>query len=105
MMILIAVVLTGTLAVPHICLDAGGKTSSIEQTIKIGKAGAGHQENSKSPDHCCIAHHCCVAKLVSSTQPVGVIAFVSKHIMPVVEQDRLASFDPKVLDRPPKFFA
>lgn len=104
LMILIAVVLTGSLAIPHICLDDEGAAVKVEQQFKTSSAD--HPDNSKAGgDNCCVAHHCCFAKLIAPAQPVWKAAFVSKADLPMMDQSRPASLDPKGLDRPPKFFA
>lgn len=103
-MILFAVLLTGSLAIPHSCLDADNARVKIEQQVKVEKtAMPDHQENSK--DDCCVSHHCCIAKLINPAQPIWKAAFASKVGLSITDQQSLASFDPKGLDRPPKFFA
>lgn len=106
LMIVIAVFLTGSLATPHICLDDDAGLLKVEQQVKIAKVtGDHHQKTSKAGDHCCVAHHCCFAKLTSPAQIISIIAFSETIDLFAVTADHFSSFDPKGLDRPPKFFA
>lgn len=106
LIVLIAVFLTGSLAIPHICLDDDAALVKVEQQVKVAKTATdSHQDGSKAGDHCCVAHHCCFAKVLNPAHQVSTIAFSTKADLFAVTNDHFSSFDPKGLDRPPKFFA
>lgn len=106
LMILVVAVLAGNLATPHLCLDDDAGVVKVYQQAKMAKADTdSHKNNSKAGDHCCIAHHCCSAKLLNAAQPISVVTFAVKVNVFVPAADHFSSFDPKGLDRPPKFFA
>ena len=104
LMILIAVVLTGSLATPHICLDDEA-LAKVEHQVKVAKTADSHQNTSKAGDHCCVADHCCFAQLINSAQAISTITFSTKVSLSGATIVHFSSFDPKGLDRPPKFFA
>lgn len=107
LMIVLAVLLTGSLATPHICLDSGtGSAQQIEKQIKLSKiADHSHSKETKSKDHCCIAHHCCSVKLLASAHVITTAVFFDTVDLVAVNTGHFSSYDPKGLDRPPKFFA
>lgn len=93
-------------ALPHVCLDDNGPTIKAEQQLKSVKVALDdHQGGSKAKDGCCVSHHCCVAKLVNLGQSVSKAAFYSKAGLMAPSSVHFSSFDPKGLDRPPKYFA
>lgn len=103
LMMLIAVILTGGLAVPHICMDDENASITVEQQLQTSSAD--HQDNKASGNNCCVAHHCCTAKLISPAPDVWKTSFAFKADLPVMDESRPASLGPTSLDRPPKSFA
>jgi hypothetical protein len=102
MMILMTALLAGAPAIPHLCLD-DADVIKAEQVVK--NASNNHRDSSNSKDKCCLSHHCCFAKLMSPTQSKPQVMSPSKAGLPSIEENRLASFESKGLDRPPKLFA
>lgn len=103
MIILIAVLFVGNLAVPHICKDDDNATTKIEQHIKT--ASDNHKNEANADDHCCMAHHCCVAKLFNTSQQISVAVIVGKIKLFASVQGHFPNLNIRGLDRPPKLFA
>ncbi|HHT9121232.1 MAG TPA: hypothetical protein ACFYEF_00070 [Candidatus Wunengus sp. YC63] len=103
LIILIAVIFTGNLAIPHICVDDDNAVTKIEQQIKA--APDNHKNEANADDHCCMAHHCCVAKLPNAGQQISIAMTIRKIKLLALAEDYFSSLDFKGLDRPPKFFA
>lgn len=100
----VIVLITG-FAVPHICLDDHGPTVKAEQHLKTAKIALDDHETSKAKDHACVSHHCCFAKVVNIGQVVAEMVAYADITLIAPSTVYFSSFDPKGLDRPPKFFA
>lgn len=103
LMILIVVVFTGNLAIPHICFD-DENTMKTQQQADVQKAADSHSSEAKDTGHCCMVHHCCVAKLANTSQQISMAATAGEIKLPAPAEDHFTSLDFKGLDRPPKFF-
>jgi len=104
LMILIVVVFTGNLAIPHICFDEEN-TIKTEQQADVQKAADSHSSEAKDTDHCCMVHHCCIAKLANTSPQISMAATAGEIKLSARANDHFTSLDFKGLDRPPKFFA
>ncbi len=104
LMMLIAVFLSGSLAVPHVCFDDDSAVK-VEHQVKIEKT-ASHDHSSKNgTDNCCVAHHCCFAKVITPAQSFLKIGFATKTDLTMPDPHRLVSIVVQGFDRPPKSFA
>jgi len=106
LMLLFAMLIMVSMSVPHLCLDEHiTSKTTISAELNHAKSSSDHGKSSKTADNCCVAHHCCVGKVLNSANIAAVfVANVTAMTFPPLDQV-YSSVNTAGLERPPKSLA
>lgn len=112
--LIITVLTLFVFVLPMFCSVAHAENSGTIYSAQVDYNKATHlkaetdkheNKSEKANCDCCVAHHCCAAKLVMS-KGMTVVMLQSTSAIMIAQRDHIVlGFSPASLDRPPKNFA